>query len=102
MELHPFTAAELQVGTVVLAWVDNNRYVIHRIVERHDEALQLLGDGNLGLRESCNTGDVIAVAKNVEGSDGRRRSLTDSNAMAKWRLWHKLRRVRRVLLLFFK
>ena len=36
-----------QVGDVVLAYVENCRYVIHRIVKIDGEHITLMGDGNL-------------------------------------------------------
>ncbi|MGN1245936.1 MAG: S24/S26 family peptidase [Muribaculaceae bacterium] len=101
VELHPFSVSELRIGNAVLAWVDGNHYVIHRIVSINGNRLELLGDGNLAIREHCSTADVIAVATAVITPSGSR-SLTSCTAMAKWRLWHWLLPVRRWLLFAYR
>ena len=89
VELHPFRKEDLQIGSAVLAWADGNHYVIHRIVSIDGNRLELLGDGNLALREKCDIADVIAVAHRVITPRGSR-SLTSRRAMAQWRLWNRL------------
>ena len=39
--------AGLQVGNVVLAWVEQRRYVVHRIIRIDGDAVTLMGDGNI-------------------------------------------------------
>ena len=34
-------------GDVVLAWINGNRYVVHRVIRIDGARLQLMGDGNL-------------------------------------------------------
>ena len=101
VELHPFRKEDLQIGSAVLAWAVCNHYVIHRIVSIDGNRLELLGDGNLALREKCDIADVIAVAHRVITPRGSR-SLTSRRAMAQWRLWNRLLPVRRWLLLVYR
>ena len=56
----------IDVGDVVLAWVDGNRYVIHRIIRIDDDRITLMGDGNVGVTELCLLGDVKARVTHVE------------------------------------
>ena len=39
----------VDVGDVVLAWVDGNRYVVHRIIRIDGKHVTLMGDGNRGM-----------------------------------------------------
>lgn len=101
VELYPLRKENICIGSAVLAWADCNHYVIHRIVSIDSNKLELLGDGNLAIREKCDISDVIAVAHSVITPRGSR-SLTSSRAMAQWRLWNRLLPVRRWLLLVYR
>lgn len=101
VELYPLRKENICIGSAVLAWADCNHYVIHRIVAIDGNKLELLGDGNLAIREKCDISDVIAVAHSVITPRGSR-SLTSSRAMAQWRLWNRLLPVRRWLLLVYR
>ena len=101
VELHPLRKENICIGSAVLAWADCNHYVIHRIVSIDGNKLELLGDGNLAIREKCDISDVIAVAHSVMTPRGSR-SLTSSREMAQWRLWNRLLPVRRWLLLVYR
>ena len=56
---------QTSVGDVVLAWVDNNRYVIHRIISIDGECVTLMGDGNLIGTEHCKLNDIRAIVTHV-------------------------------------
>ena len=88
----------LQVGDVVLAWVDGYRYVVHRIIRIDGEHVTLMGDGNLMGVEHCTPDDVKAVAGYVVGSDGRRHNLRTGWRRVTARWWYHLRPLRRYLL----
>lgn len=88
----------LQVGHVVLAWVDGNHYVVHRIKAIDGDAVTLTGDGNLGGLEHCQLSDVRALATHVVDAQGRRRDL-----YTKWRMrgvyvWNLMFPLRRYIL----
>ena len=38
---------DVMVGDIVLAWIENRRYVVHRILEIRGQHVTLMGDGNL-------------------------------------------------------
>ena len=40
-------ASKINVGDVVLAWVDGCRYVVHRVISIDGEQVVLMGDGNI-------------------------------------------------------
>ncbi len=92
----------LKIGDVVLAWVDGNRYVIHRIVKMDGENLTLMGDGNLIGVEHCCVADVRARAVAVVNARGRRRSLDFGPRKAAAKLWMILKPVRKWLLLPYR
>lgn len=93
---------ELHVGDPVLAIVDHERYVLHRIVKIEGDNMTLLGDGNLR-PEYCKTTDAVA---SIIGFYRKGRTTLDSIAGRKWRvyskIWMVLRPARRYLLAFYR
>lgn len=92
----------LEIGDVVLAFVDGNRHVIHRIVKMDGEKLTLMGDGNLIGVEHCTTFDVKARAVCVVNARGRKRSLDFWARRAAAKVWMFLKPVRKWLLLPYR
>ncbi|MBP3768335.1 MAG: S24/S26 family peptidase [Prevotella sp.] len=92
---------QAQVGDVVLAWVDGCRYVVHRVISiAPDGKITLMGDGNIIGTEQCTQKDIVATAINVIAPNGKKRPLpNDSNS---WKLWNKLKPVRRWLLAVYR
>lgn len=62
----------LHVGDIVLACFDGH-YVLHRIYALDDEAVTLMGDGNLKGTEHGRLADVIGVVEEVVTPEGRHR-----------------------------
>ena len=91
-----------QVGDVVLAHIDNTRYVIHRILKIEGENVTLMGDGNLYGVERCRIQDIKATATHVVGKGGKRRSLDSRQSRRRAKLWRKLQPVRKWLLLGYR
>lgn len=93
---------KLHVGDPVLAKVDHQRYVLHRIVRIDGDSLTLLGDGNLST-EHCRMKDVVA---SVVGFYRKGRTRLDAVDGRKWKaysaLWMQLLPVRRWLLAFYR
>ncbi len=92
----------IQVGDVVLAYVENCRYVIHRIVKIDGEHVTLMGDGNLYGVEHCSRQDIKAAATYVVSAGGKRRSLVSVSARRRARLWSWLKPIRKWLLLVYR
>ena len=88
----------LKVGHVVLAWVDGNHYVVHRIKAIDGDAVTLTGDGNLGGLEHCRLSDVRALATHVVDAKGRKRDLYTKWRMRGVTLWNMLFPLRRYIL----
>lgn len=93
---------DIKVGHIVLAWVDNKRYVVHRVSKIVGENVFLMGDGNLAFGEHCKISDVKALATHVVNSDGKRRNLYSKPHMIGSRAWILLRPIRKYLLFIYR
>jgi hypothetical protein len=88
----------LEVGHVVLAWVDGTHYVVHRITQIDGGAVTLMGDGNLVGVEHCLLSDVRALATHVVDANGHRHYLYTKWRMRGVRIWNALHPFRRYIL----
>lgn len=90
------------VGDVVLAWVEGNRYVVHRIIRIDGDRVTLMGDGNLRLMEHCVLNDIRARVTHVV--DAKERVHDIHKPWRKWaaRVWFWLRPIRRYLLAIYR
>ena len=88
----------LKVGHVVLAWVDGNHFVVHRIKAIDGTNVTLTGDGNLGGLEHCQLSDVRALATHVVDTKGRKHDLYTKWRMRGLNIWNKLFPLRRYML----
>ena len=91
----------IDVGDVVLAWVDGCRYVVHRIIRIDGDHITLMGDGNL-TTEHCTLNDIKARVTHVVSADNKERDLHNRWRMHSAKLWYWLRPVRRVLLAIYR
>lgn len=90
-----------QVGDVVLAWVDDCRYVVHRVISISSNGLiTLMGDGNIAGIEHCRQENIVAKAVNVVEADGKKRPLPGDSFG--WKLWNRLRPLRRWILAIYR
>ena len=89
----------LRVGDVVLAEIQPKVYVLHRIIQRTQDQLTLMGDGNVGTTETCTINDVIGI---VTLFYRKGRTKPDSVNGWKWktysRIWLTLTPFRRYIL----
>ena len=92
----------IDVGDVVLAWVDGNRYVVHRIIKLDYDRVTLMGDGNVAVTEHCRLNDIKARVTHVVSADNKERDLHNRWRMHAAKLWYWLRPVRRVLLAIYR
>ena len=91
-----------KVGDMVLAWVDGNHYVVHRIIKCEDGHVTLMGDGNIGGTEHCSFSDVKAVATHVVDASGRKHYLYCGWRRWAAKVWFHLLPIRRYLLAIFR
>ena len=86
----------LRVGDIVLAEVENERYVLHRLIRIDGDALTLMGDGNLRGEEHCNRQNVLAKVAEIRSPKGHRKIRT------RGRVWHALLPMRWLLLKIYR
>ena len=91
----------IDVGDVVLAWVDGCRYVVHRIIRINGDRVTLMGDGNLAGTEHCRVDDVKARVTHVVDAKGRQHDLYHTWRRAA-KVWFWLRPIRRYLLAIYR
>lgn len=94
--------ADLQVGHVVLAWVEGCRYVVHRITQIDGDKVVLMGDGNIAGVEHCLLSDVAALATHVVTPKGKHHPLYAPWRIKASRLWWRLLPVRRWILAIYR
>lgn len=90
----------LRVGDVILAETSPQRWALHRIINIDGDDITMYGDGNFS-PEYVKRKDVVALAK---GFHRKNKFYDVDSAQYKmyWRMWVKLRPVRRYLLLFWR
>lgn len=93
---------KLRKGHVVLAWVDNCRFVVHRIEKIEGDDVFLMGDGNLARGERCKLSDVKALATHVVPADGKPRFLYSGPRLIGSRVWCVFQPVRKWLLFIYR
>lgn len=98
-------ATDLKCGDIVLAFVENRRFVLHRIIKTDGNKVVLMGDGNLKGCELCTIPDIKAKAVKIikEVKNGTKQ--IDCTAPAHLKracLWRKLLPIRRYLLAIYK
>lgn len=87
---------------VVLAWVNDSRYVIHRIINIHGNNITLMGDGNLSGQEHCYTEDIAARVDYVIDPKGKHHYLYTPIRLILARIWFLLLPFRRYLLAIYR
>ena len=91
----------IDVGDVVLAWVDGCRYVVHRIIRIDGDHITLMGDGNL-TTEHCALGDIKACVTHVVDAKDKTHYLYNRWRMLGAKVWYWLRPIRRYLLAIYR
>ncbi len=89
-------------GDVVLAWVDDSRYVVHRIIRKTGNDVILMGDGNIVGTEHCLISDIKAIATHVVHVDGRTHYLYSRARRIGAKLWWYIRPARRIILAIYR
>lgn len=92
----------IDVGDVVLAWVDSNRYVVHRIIRIDGDRITLMGDGNILITEHCALSDIKARVTHVVDAKDKTHYLYNRWRMLGAKVWYWLRPIRRYLLAIYR
>lgn len=91
-----------EIGDIVLAWVEQCRFVVHRIIAITGEEVTLMGDGNIRGTEQCHINDIKASITYVVDEKNRRKNINSRKYRWSSFLWSKLRPIRRYLLAFYR
>lgn len=91
----------IKLYDIVLAVVNENQYVLHRVIKIMGNKLILMGDGNLKGCEICTIENVIATAVKVIG-DNRKYSCRDNKYIRRAKIWKALLPIRKYLLAIYK
>ena len=94
-------ADNIKLYDIVLAIVNENQYVLHRVIKIMGNKLILMGDGNLKSCEICTIENVIAIAVEVIG-DNRKYSCRDNKYIRRAKIWKALLPIRKYLLAIYK
>lgn len=94
-------AHTLNIGDIALARLDNNQYVIHRIIGISKGGVTLMGDGNLVGTEICKASDISGQVTKVI-RNGKYIDVNTDAEKRNVRLWRQLRHVRRYLLAIYR
>lgn len=89
-------ANTLHKGNIVLAKVNGDKFVVHRIIRIDGCHIVLRGDGNLSGHESCDTPDVYGIVESVI-RNGKMLSLTSFQCRALAIVWALSLPLRRIL-----
>ena len=57
--------ATVRMGDIVLARMEQSRYVLHRVYRLEKDAITLMGDGNCYAQEHCRLSDICGVATEI-------------------------------------
>ena len=92
----------VDVGDMVLAWVDGCRYVVHRIIRIDGDRVTLMGDGNVAGTEHCLLNDIKARVTHVVDEKEHKHYIYKGWRKQAAKVWYWLRPVRRYLLAIYK
>ena len=92
----------VQVGDVVLAWVEGCRWVVHRIICIEGDYVTLMGDGNIVGTEHCTMADVKARVTHVVDAKGKSHDIYNRWRIAGAKIWWWLKPIRRYILYIYR
>ena len=101
VELYP--PNDLKIGDIVLAHIDGQTYILHRIFRFNEEGdVTLMGDGNVQQTEHCQMEDIKAKARFLITSEKKRKALDSTSMKLYASVWRKLLPIRWILLKVYR
>lgn len=91
----------LNKGDIVLAYLADGRYVLHRIITMDGEYVRLMGDGNLYDTEECQKQDIAGIVTEIL-RNGKYVDCTSPAERCKAKLWILLKPIRRYVLAIYR
>ena len=92
----------IDIGDIVLAWVEGNRWVVHRIIRIDGNQVTLMGDGNIAGVEHCLLEDIKARVTHVVDAKGKPHDVYNRWRMLGVKVWRWLRPIRRYILYVYR
>lgn len=92
---------EVGLGDILLCRIKDH-YVIHRLIDRKDDRLLLMGDGNCYGKETCTLKDVAGKVMLIIRPDGSKVDCNSKSERQKAKLWYRFLFIRRYLLWIYK
>jgi len=65
MTIGPWKDEDIRKGCVALVKDTKGSYLIHRIIKRDKETVTLIGDGNVGVYETAEIGNIIGILYSI-------------------------------------
>ncbi len=94
--LIPYKGEDLPLYTAVFyQWQGN--YMTHRLIRKAKGIYHMLGDGNIYREESLPSTEILGILTTCTRPNGKTINCRSERWLSNGKLWHKLRRVRRVL-----
>lgn len=93
---------EIRAGDIVLALVEGERYILHRVWSTEGDAVTLMGDGNISGKEHCKVSDISGTVAHILKPDGRRISVDTKAFKRHSSIWRKLLPLRRYILFIYR
>lgn len=85
------------VGDIVLARMQDDAYLLHRIYAIRGDKYILMGDGNVYAKEECHLDDICGRATHII-REGHSYACSSPNAQRQAQLWRWFLPIRRILL----
>lgn len=98
-----FPPDNLQIGDIVLAKVNSQKFILHRILRFHgEEGVTLMGDGNLHNTEECLRREILAKALLKISPNGKTKRLDSFSMKFFSKIWKFCLPMRGLLLRIFR
>lgn len=87
---------DVEVGDICLAYLQEGRYVLHRVFALDGDKVTLMGDGNIRGTEHCTKADICGTVVRIIKASGQ------EFEPGKGRIWKRLLPVRRYILAVYR
>ena len=95
-------ADDVSAGDVVLAYLPDRRYVLHRVIGIDAGRVTLMGDGNIAGTECCSLDALCGKVTCIVRENGDRVDCQNTKYLRRVRMWRRLKPMRRYLLAIYR
>lgn len=89
-------------GDIVLALIEGERYILHRIWSMEGDKVTLMGDGNIAGKEHCSVSDISGAVVQIVRPGGRRIIVDTPGFRRRSGIWRRLLPLRRYILAIYR